>query len=785
VQRRIVALDHASPSQVELTRELRRITAPPGAVSGIMLGDGPWDIRMLSVEGGSQWITRQVDPALKLDRENFDRFRILLGVVRQVANKSTAGEYQSTLWYRRPYGSKTLEDTGALNLFDPLVVIKTVIKTIEAYHAADGFHGHIALSNIIVLDDELLVVDPGFAGLCPSARVGRSAIAPEIISGQPISQATDLYGLGVICKKVLGSRLISDEVTHLVEAMLSHEPSRRPSIHWVQGVFDGISEGEGQPMSRPAESTGQNVPKGAMIVIQPATPKIVGGIPKTPAARIPTDIKPLPPPPTTPTMHFPVVAEEPKPHETRRKAPPSAQQPPPKAPPPAQKNNSTLYMVITITAVVVGLYRYLQPAVEPAIPFDAYWGSGQPSYMKQVATAAVERGNQDAMLAIFDAAARGVQNPMVRVDLLKLGTDQRWEAELSIEDRVILLKVAISQLLSRGQQEFILAPTVHPGVVYSLLATMSIDAGGAEFATLPLVRLADLPAPLGPLFLSLEKLGIRSLEDPVVRALAHISAGDQRPEVLKGFLAPFENDGLVLAKIDLLRPLFTQQPALGDALCPIITSSSIGGLLTWFDNDELSIWRSVKPTQRLGLAFGEGVSAATFEQSVDLLAYPRVQVKKSAGENLFKDPAATSIRDIIPVLVSPENDLTRSQAILLASALRTSGPSSHAFISKWLKTNPSATVVAALVAARSGVPDTDAFNLESARYLTSLSQVTLPPETLAHLAVHPEPLIRAFAYSKLKTDQPAHRAILRTALQAEKSPRLKEDLEERLARAMR
>jgi hypothetical protein len=101
------------------------------------------------------------------------------------------------------------------------------------------------------------------------------------------------------------------------------------------------------------------------------------------------------------------------------------------------------------------------------------------------------------------------------------------------------------------------------------------------------------------------------------------------------------------------------------------------------------------------------------------------------------------------------------------------------FITAWFDLKPPPDTVLLLLLARASADSTDLFNLEATRYLKR-SEFNYNLDVLKLLAVHPEPLARVLAYTKLDPNEQAQRSVLLERKLHEKEPACLQVLEGRV-----
>lgn len=736
---RILSPEELSDAQRDIVTRTIAAAQTGGVLTGVLHGGAEWDLRPLILEHGVLTVIRSSDPELAFLQQQYSELRRTFRILIQAGQALQSGEREGQLWLRRRYFSSTLlqkREEERLPEGDVGRFLAQLLRVYRHYLQFEIVHGHIHLGNVAYENDTLYLLDAGFCYHTPSKRFSSSNLAPELGKNVLSGAAADIFGLGLVSKEVCHPYLPStDPRRTCFESMLHEDPSRRPSFEWVENVFmhgdqaKGGGRGEGVAGGRLVERTSG-------------------------AVQIPTPVETKEPPAT-----------------------------------PKAKSSSSGFSWIIGALIAVGVVLYVRDRGdqgsqnEADLPVEAYWSSGQPSFMKEVAEAAVDRGDAQARFVIVDAAMRGKSYPFVRADLIRLAFDPRWDNALTDEDRRVVLKISLGALLPRSALGFTLAPPLHPGVVLALLASMDINSAGAQLSRFPVDYLSSLPAPIGPSFQALAQLKYQSVEVPESRALAHLLTGDIRPQVLDAYLKQGEEVGLVLAKLEALKGLLAENQKLGDVLADHLEKGGGIGkdLMGWFTHDELGLWKEVPKKVRLFISLGVlPPKTLSFEQYVDLVRFPRQSVRKEALQALGDENQ--KLVSVATYLAGNDHSLGRTQVIGLMSALKAKGEAAFTFVSRWFKTNPDPAAVAAVLIMRAdNQEDLDPFSVEAARYLMArIEEVPLDLPRVRKLLVHKEPLARAFAYMKLDPKKPDERQILQDMSVIEPNARMRKEITDRL-----
>lgn len=770
---RTVSVEQFSPEQrATVDRVLELVSHPQGVLVGAYFMDAPWDVRPLVLEKGVMMITRLSDPGLSAPRrEGLARILgALSGVAGVVASGQGMGPSGAQLWIRRRFAGSTLGEntsTETLSAMHPLHLARRLIGYLRYIEGLGIVHGHVVPNNVTIEGDAPVLLDFGFAGWSASPTQYRD-LAPELERGDTPTAASDVYGLALVLRHILASHLNGEQLRFL-ESMMADAPGARPLIGSVEAFFGGAPPGPTVPPPRdivpPGRvGTGRLVPPTAVVVGSRAEPS--GG-----------------PPPNVPrpASGVPVV--------------PSASSEPPAAPPPpltkvVEHSGSGLPVLLYALGVVVVVALLFKFEViqwggtsgEPSIPYAVYWGSGQPAMMQQVAEAALRDRDPDAEVVIVSDALRGGSETsrLVRTRILRVGYNPMWQHELDERDRDTLLGFALLRVLPGKVPVLPSVKTLHPGVLVALAGDADLDAPFPELAAVSLVDVAQLPAPFGPVFLELIKQRIESLDAPVARAASHLLAGNATREVFTVFLPEDLPEAELLPRLKAIVGLLAKVPGADRGFSAAVTEqSTLGQLLGWFHEDALVGWGRVALRDRLAIIAGlPPVTPPTVEQNADLLRFPLGAVRDGATDRLRRDLRETTAT-IVDYIGRPDAALSREQTVALVAALEVQGDAAPAFIQGWFATDPPSKAVVELLLARSEIRDIDGFNVEAARYLKSRRwEFTL--DQIEAFTRHGEPLVRALAYARLDPRDTAQRSILEKASKAEVSPKLKQQVVEKL-----
>jgi serine/threonine-protein kinase len=150
----------------------------------------------------------------------------------KIVNTYDVGENEGTNYIVQEYvGGETLaaliDREGKLPEAAAVRYTQQICRALSASHRADLLHRDIKPSNILVTpDDDVRVADFGIAGAAETQGTASDAImgsmpycAPEVLAGESVTEATDLYSVGVVMyEMVTGARPYPGESVQEVSA---------------------------------------------------------------------------------------------------------------------------------------------------------------------------------------------------------------------------------------------------------------------------------------------------------------------------------------------------------------------------------------------------------------------------------------------------------------------------------------------------------------------------------------------------------------------------------------
>lgn len=771
VQDRIVNAEALSAEERLVVERCLKMVAggrPLGVLVGIMRGPCGWDLRPLLLESasssGALVLLRFSDPALALEREKFDGLQRCQSLALSLKGRGGIlawGEADGQLWIKRKFYQQTLAEiySGARppsSIVSPVQVVQRLISLLRVWHSSQIFHGHVSMENVALDGQQPVLLDAGFGAYRSREALPGEGLAPEVSRAQSVSAASDIYGLGLVLRALLGGEL-SREHLSMIEAMLHAEPASRPTLGEVEKSFFPQA-----PSSRKQE-VAASVSSSAI-----KSGRVLGAGQSKP-------------------VHEGLLKSDRPSGDGQRPAVLSASDSAPAglkpARPPASPQRRWLFFLLGLVACAGVLYYYGALNFYPSAAirqarFAEKWRSEQAAGMLDVARAAVEEGDEAARAVIIEDALQGHNRQQVQDSLLRTAFNPKWADELNASDRKVALALALKKLLPVQGNRLPPLPGMHAGVVLAAVGDLSLELSAGQFSDIPIAKLAKLPVPFGWAFGELERQEIPDMGAPPAQALCHILAGNLSEEVFETYLGKDSSEPVVLGRLLIVLPFVELFPEIQEYLYAQLAKRGdvFSRRIEWFEAEKVAEWAKVSKSDKLILATGSLQSLAlSFEQYCDLLKFPGAAVRREAEKALAGALPAKKIGGALSFLASDRNQLTRYQVVSLLSALRLEGESAYSFVARWFDTKPDPQSVMGILLERRAVPKLDPFNVEASRYLTT-QQWQLALSDLELLAGHEEALARALAYSRLNPAVPEEARILKTAALREPSDKIRAEL---------
>ena len=229
--------------------------------------------------------------------------------------------YLVTRYVPGPSLDEVVESEGPLRGVDLRRLGQGLAQSLEAIHAADVIHRDLKPGNVLLLDGEPVLIDFGIAHIAHDVRLTSTGLvmgtpgylAPEVVEGSPVTQATDWWGWAATVAYGASGRppfgrgpmdLVLARVTRgeadltgvdpllapLLAAALTPDAGARPEVAEVLSALDAYAAG------RPTTQVLSRRPgRGAtaLLPVLPAATEVLGSS----AARV----APTSPPPGPPT----------------------------------------------------------------------------------------------------------------------------------------------------------------------------------------------------------------------------------------------------------------------------------------------------------------------------------------------------------------------------------------------------------------------------------------------------------------------------------------------------
>lgn len=756
---KIISVEQFTPAITEVVQNRMQGARLKGVITGALVGDSQWDLRPLVLLDGRVQLLRYLDQFHPVAVSSSASEQDILAELVELGFFEAFGKHEGHFWVVRCIEKELLSTSSIVLTANAL---RGLVSQVASLHDLGLIHGHISLNNVAIRKGALYLLDPLLCVASATSRFKKQDLAPELKSGASATYASDSYGLGLILREVFGSSSSQPVFQRFLDSVCSEVPTRRPTLEWIDRALRGKL-----PQSIPADFEIHQLKRGF------------------------------------PKLGFALIS-----------------------------------LGIAITFLAIGLIisqpNQVVPKTNPApistintkIPVENYWSSGQVSLMRQVAELAVLQlpetlsespespknwGDTDkndsakseeehlqirrdqARLLIIQSAQQDKAPTQVLSSIIKISFDPRWEGELTEDDRLVALKASLGSLLSKEHHSIMLSEKTHPAVLLALVGSVKFESMGDEFNNFSTSQFAKLPSPIGPAFTRLSAHEIKTLDDPIARALSHIAIKNIDSKSIETFLTTNGDLADLLDRLRILKPFLSQEPTLGELLFEALASkaSPAKSLLDWFRSTDFRIWQGASHSDQIAILLESLPKSLNFEQLGDLLSFPLPQVRELALNRLISDPNLEALRQFISSVSKEQNSLTRSQSITLLTAMKMTSinssslqvptEESFAFIKQWFETNPDKKTIAVLLANHKKMGEQDPFVFEACGYLSAnLDKFSIPLSVIEDLIIHPEPLARTIGYLKLNPENPDEQQLLIDALRAEPNQRIQVKIRQRL-----
>ncbi len=437
-----------------------------------------------------------------------------------------------------------------------------------------------------------------------------------------------------------------------------------------------------------------------------------------------------------------------------------------------EKRNIPFYLALFLIAAVTFYYLFRPD-------YYVMWMSKDPSERMEVAEQAVFEANPRAREAVLEALLSGQGTEKILASFLQIAYSFPWSSSYSEYDASVLYGVALSEILPRVPPvpDF---KNLSPGAVVVLVGALPVASAQSWYSTYLIEYFHQLPKPYDQPFIVLRDSGVQSLDNLALRALCKILYGEVTEEVLAIYFDKTLPESTFPERLAPLLPLLKKQPKSMTTVLEFFDKHSQAG--KWIDSSVINNWKDKPAAIKLSLLAGEVPGESlTDEEVIDLLTLP-IETRKA---KLFREITGRledkTLMPVLAYLASERNKLNRNQTISLMLALKLKSKQGDALVDAWFDLKPDRDAVVSLLLARAQASDDSVnyFAVRAARYLDTKKWKPGVPELKA-LSRHTEPLVRALAYSRLRTRVPAEKEVLSEALKNEKDKNLKRLLSEKL-----
>lgn len=284
----LVSLGDLTPGDQSAVQRLVNDTCPRATILAVARTPRAWDLRPVVAKAGEDGpsvirsLAKDLKGAAHLNarvRETFDRLNMYPDLSSMTLDW---GFLNGNLWYRRPLVEQTLAHLLAakqsLSEEQTLRVAFDIVDAVSAWHNRGVVHGHLVSSNVFIgADRRISLLDPavGLAlnqALRAAADYDTNSFAPEVVDGQTVAYSSDVYGLGLVFRRLflaLSTRYQFEKNREQLEAslrpyidlsaaMLERDPLRRPSLEQVYRLV-GEAAGRLDPSLVRAKKEGSTI----------------------------------------------------------------------------------------------------------------------------------------------------------------------------------------------------------------------------------------------------------------------------------------------------------------------------------------------------------------------------------------------------------------------------------------------------------------------------------------------------------------------------------------------
>jgi serine/threonine protein kinase len=252
---------------MEVTAAMAAIELAPGAALG---QSGRYRLERVLGTGGmaSVWLARDarldrevavkvLSDVLALDDSYVLRFEREARVAAGLSHPHLVSVFDFSVDGPRPYlvmeyiargslADRLRDPDGAM--LDTATLARELLEALAHIHSAGIVHRDIKPANVLIdADDRARLTDFGIAQPSDATHLTRTGIvigsgrfiAPEVMRGDPASERSDLYSLGVLIEQCPGARA-TPQLRALVSGLTAVRPERRPATaDQAMNILDG------------------------------------------------------------------------------------------------------------------------------------------------------------------------------------------------------------------------------------------------------------------------------------------------------------------------------------------------------------------------------------------------------------------------------------------------------------------------------------------------------------------------------------------------------------------
>jgi hypothetical protein len=207
-------------------------------LSGRLGAGGMGEVFFGQSPGGRAVAVKLISQLYANDADFRERFRHEIEACRKVGGFFTAQVLEADPSADRPWMvsayvagpslSKVLDAYGALPLHSLRVLGAGLAEALKAIHAAGIIHRDLKPSNILLVEDGPRVIDFGIAGAVDASRITAQHgtpgfMAPEVLKRESVTQACDVFALGVVLAFAGGAKPFGEGPTRAIDYRVVNE----------------------------------------------------------------------------------------------------------------------------------------------------------------------------------------------------------------------------------------------------------------------------------------------------------------------------------------------------------------------------------------------------------------------------------------------------------------------------------------------------------------------------------------------------------------------------------